>query len=225
MNLLLHQNSEEEAEIVETIQGEGIYAGVPAFFIRLQGCNVHCFFCDEKETWINRENSSIEISIAEIITKLETINPLLKRVVITGGEPTEQALEELIKALIERSFVVSIESAATGAYTADLFKAYKNNLFITFSPKEPYSKSKIQDERIWQLASEVKFVVANNEAEEYLLQRMISKLQAANNHCPIFLVPDWFNIEETKKIVIRLCREYPNRFRMGWQLHKLIDMP
>lgn len=225
MSIILHQNAEQEAEIVETIQGEGMHAGTPAFFIRLQGCNVHCFFCDEKETWVNRENSSIETSIEEIIAKLEELNPLLKRVVITGGEPTEQALEDLIKALIEKSFVVSIETAATGAFTKDLFKTYKNDLFITFSPKELYSKSQINDERIWQGANEIKFVVANNEAEEYLLKRMIPQLQAANNHCPIFLVPDWFNIEETKTTVIKLCKQYPNRFRMGWQLHKIVDLP
>ncbi len=226
MSLLLHQNTDTQPEIVETIQGEGLHAGTPAFFIRLQGCSVHCFFCDEKETWIKRESNSIEFNAAEIISKLEIMNPLLKRVVITGGEPTEQAISPLIEALIAKSYTVSIETAATGGFSFDLFKQYPEKLFVTFSPKEVYSKSsKIADERIWQRCDELKFVIANAEGVEYLLTRVIVELKRANNECPIFLVPDWFNQEATKKQVIELCRQYPGRLRMGWQMHKIIDLP
>ncbi len=224
--ILLHQNADTQAEIVETIQGEGLYTGTPAFFVRFQGCNVHCFFCDEKETWINRESNSIEMEASEIIAQLDHMNPLLKRVVITGGEPTEQDLAPLIEALIDKSYRVSVETAATGKFTSDLFKDYDEELFITFSPKEVYSKSsKINDERIWQRADEIKFVIANDEGIEYLLTTIIAKLKQANNDCPIFLVPDWYNQDATKAKVLELCRQYPGRLRMGWQLHKIIDMP
>ncbi len=223
---ILHQNADTQPEIVETIQGEGLHAGTPSFFVRFQGCNVHCFFCDEKETWMKRESNSVEMEPSEIIAQLEEINPLLKRVVITGGEPTEQDLAALIEALIDKSYRVSIETAATGEFIGDLFKDYDEDIFITFSPKEIYSKSsKISDERIWQRADELKFVIANDEGIEYLLTTIIVKLKQANNECPIFLVPDWYNQDATKAKVLELCRQYPGRLRMGWQLHKLIDMP
>lgn len=223
---ILHQNADTQPEIVETIQGEGVETGVPAFFIRFQGCNVHCFFCDEKETWIKRDHNSIEMDHDAIITRLEEMNPLLKRVVITGGEPTEQDLAPLIEALIHKSYKVSVETAATGKYTADLFREYAEPIFITFSPKEVYSKSsKVADERIWHKANELKFVIANTEGVEYLLTTVIVKLKEANNDCPIFLVPDWYNQDATKTQVLDLCRQYPGRLRMGWQLHKILDMP
>jgi len=39
-------------EVFETIQGEGFFTGVPAIFIRLQGCPVECSWCDTKQTWV-----------------------------------------------------------------------------------------------------------------------------------------------------------------------------
>lgn len=228
MNLILHSSGERIAEIYESIQGEGMDMGLPAFFIRLQGCNVHCFFCDEKETWIKRENNSIELSANEILETLEELNPLLKRVVITGGEPTEQKLETLISLLIKNNYKVSVETAATGEFLQDLFKEYNSNipLSISFSPKEVYSKnSAIQDEKIWARCDELKFVIANEEAIEYLINSIIPNLQKHNNPCPIFLVPDWYNFDKTKVMVQKLLTKYPSRFRLGIQLHKLVEMP
>jgi 7-carboxy-7-deazaguanine synthase len=240
MSLLLHLTEEKKPEIFETIQGEGVDMGLPAFFIRLQGCNVHCFFCDEKETWVKRENNSIGIQPEEILSKLEELNPLLKRVVITGGEPTEQNLKPLISLLVKNNYRVSIETAGTGEYLSVLFEDYTRPnssndqltsylskfLNITFSPKEPYSKSsKIQDEKIWAQCDEVKFVVANEEALDYVINTIVGKLKNHGNFCPIFLVPDWYNFEKTKTLVLNLLREYPSYFRLGTQLHKIVEMP
>ena len=34
-----------------TLQGEGFHQGKAAYFIRLGGCDVGCFWCDVKESW------------------------------------------------------------------------------------------------------------------------------------------------------------------------------
>jgi 7-carboxy-7-deazaguanine synthase len=39
------------SEVFDTIQGEATYTGTPSWFIRLQGCDVGCPFCDTKYTW------------------------------------------------------------------------------------------------------------------------------------------------------------------------------
>lgn len=271
-------NVKNEISIFETIQGEGLHAGTPSFFVRLQGCSVHCFFCDEKDTWLNQtqmlsnsksqlvtdgsQGPSQMISINEdvkdltvtgnikihdknikegidtspesIIEVMRGINPNLKRVVITGGEPTEQDLSGFIEMLINRGFAVAVETAATGIYLRDLLELQKlitchsregGSLWITFSPKEIYSvHGKVFDERIWQYCSELKFVIANEQAESYLFDTIIPKLYTADNHCPVFLVPNWFDIEENKNRVLDLCRRLPERVRVGMQMHKFIGV-
>ena len=55
----LNNNLLYEYPIVETfhsVQGEGFFAGVNAFFIRLAGCDVFCPWCDQKENLVNEKN-------------------------------------------------------------------------------------------------------------------------------------------------------------------------
>lgn len=227
MSLLINTDCDKKSEIFETIQGEGLDMGVPSFFVRLQGCSVHCFFCDEKDTWVKRERSTNVLEPENILTEFEKINPLLKRVVVTGGEPTEQNLKPLFELLFKNSFTVSIETAGTGEFVYQLFENYDEDkkVKITFSPKEIYSKSsKISDDRIWKYARELKFVIANEEACDYVISRIIPKLSEHQNNAPIFLTPDWFNFDETKEMVLNLLKKYPSRFRMGAQMHKLVNM-
>ena len=85
------------SEIFLSLQGEGPSAGTPAHFIRLQGCDVGCRWCDTKYSWdfaAGRELSA-EAACDEARSLGEA--PLL---VITGGEPLGQPG---LKGLLERS--------------------------------------------------------------------------------------------------------------------------
>ena len=242
--LIVNKNQEQDCataalQIFSTVQGEGIDSGVPAIFVRFQGCSVHCFFCDEKETWVKRENNSGEVNEEEIFAEIQNLNKKVKRVVLTGGEPTEQSLKRLVNLLIANGYVVSIETAGTGEYLAELFQDYpavtdkhatgfKRVFNFTFSPKEIYSRSKIADERIWQYCDELKFVIANSEAKEYLLDKVLPKLKASDNNCPVYLTPDWFNFEVTKEMILKILAEYVSEYpqlRLGVQANKYLDMP
>jgi len=44
-------HSRRIAETFYSIQGEGATAGLPAIFVRLQGCTVGCTWCDTKYSW------------------------------------------------------------------------------------------------------------------------------------------------------------------------------
>ncbi len=107
------------SEIFESIQGEGLYTGVPSLFVRTSGCNLRCWFCDTPETsWSPRgEHRDWEDVLAEVV---HSPSP---HVVLTGGEPLLQpGVVPLTRALRERGFVVTIETAGTvdAAVEADL---------------------------------------------------------------------------------------------------------
>lgn len=77
---------------MDTIQGEGVYAGYPAAFLRLQGCHVGCSFCDTKEVW--REGNPYTFDeLFKIIEESGLVEKLHKKnhhLVITGGSPLLQ---------------------------------------------------------------------------------------------------------------------------------------
>lgn len=104
--------------IFYTIQGEGLYAGHPAVFIRLAGCNLQCPACDTEYTE-GRRKLNVEAICAEAVNKCNS-NSSFDRpiVVITGGEPFRQNITLLVKTLIELGFEVQIETNGT-AYVPD----------------------------------------------------------------------------------------------------------
>lgn len=74
--------------IFDTIQGEGPYAGMPATFVRLAGCNLQCPLCDTEYT----EGRQV-MTLSEIAGKVSGRNGLI---VITGGEPFRQSIQGLV---------------------------------------------------------------------------------------------------------------------------------
>lgn len=75
----------------DTIQGEGVYSGVPSIFLRFAGCSVNCVWCDSKNIW----KHVITIDILYLIDLFKK-NGLIDRLnnghhlVITGGSPLLQ---------------------------------------------------------------------------------------------------------------------------------------
>ncbi len=135
-----------------SLQGEGRYAGVPSYFLRIGGCNLRCkgfgaeyeidgqkrYGCD---TWfaVDRAFSSQWRAIDSAELLLEDIERsfselgYLPHVVITGGEPLIYASDPIfygvIEGLIELGVQITIETNATLSPDFIHYPAYSSCTF------------------------------------------------------------------------------------------------
>lgn len=120
----------EVHSIFPTIQGEGIFAGEPATFIRLTGCNLRCPSCDTEYTSIR-----VKITPEEILHNVMRVSAPNTLVVITGGEPFRQHLDHLTTILVESGYRVQFETNGTLPITFDKDLMRTGKVFIMCSPK------------------------------------------------------------------------------------------
>ncbi len=132
-------------EMFETIQGEGVFTGVPAVFVRLQECPVGCSWCDTKQTWYADENDQRQIgdilvktedsptwcvaSAENIVEQYQQQGFNAKHIVITGGEPCIYDLRPLTKAFEDMGCQCQIETSGTSEVITS------ENTWVTVSPK------------------------------------------------------------------------------------------
>lgn len=113
-------------EIFYSVQGEGPYTGVPMMFVRFAGCNLSCTFCDTNYSTIDKVDSEFILEyLAQAYLKYNTWH-----VCLTGGEPTNQNIGQLVRDLFFKGFKVHLET--NGINGVEESKYYTN---ISFSPK------------------------------------------------------------------------------------------
>ncbi len=141
-------------EIFKTVEGEGSWVGLPVSFIRLEGCNLRCPWCDTPYSYDGK--SYKEYTIEEIFNSVEKFG--LKRLCITGGEPflTEE-LPDILEIFLNNGYRILVETNGT-LWNERIKDIFSENLFIVCSPK-PISYY-IHPELLPYI-SELKFVVDN----------------------------------------------------------------
>jgi len=98
------------AETFFSIQGEGPTAGLPAVFVRLQGCSVGCAWCDTRYSWAPDAGDAVDLDALVA----DALDHPCRRAVITGGEPLESPLfVPLAGALAAAGFALEVETSGT----------------------------------------------------------------------------------------------------------------
>lgn len=136
------------SESFYSIQGEGQTMGVPAFFLRLAGCNLLCksasWICDSIEVWKKGIPTKFEDIIPfNIVQRLEQGSHL----VITGGEPMlhqKMILQYLSWFEDKYKFLPIIEIETNGTINPE-FRMIMKVKYWNCSPKlensgEPFNK-------------------------------------------------------------------------------------
>ncbi|HEX6915273.1 MAG TPA: 7-carboxy-7-deazaguanine synthase QueE [Chitinophagaceae bacterium] len=191
-----------------TIQGEGFYQGRAAYFIRLGGCDVGCFWCDVKDSWDAAAHPLIPIN--DIVSKAcegSGHKPVIA--VVTGGEPLLHNLDGLTRALHSAGFHTHIETSGSSPLSGEWD-------WICVSPK----KFKAPLPELLRAADELKIVVYNKDdfrwAEEHAAQVGAS--------CRLYLQPEWSRAAEMTPLIVDYIKQHP-RWQLSLQVHKYINVP
>ncbi|MGA9943656.1 MAG: 7-carboxy-7-deazaguanine synthase QueE [Candidatus Cybelea sp.] len=187
------------SEIFYSIQGEGLWTGTPAVFVRLAGCNLACDFCDTDYS------TKFFATAEQIVAMVAEVGGKCPMIVLTGGEPLAQAeTPALIEALRRDGRRVHIESNGT------IFTELPEDVWLCVSPKERV------DPRMAGRANEAKLIVDARVPEEHLA------LFAGK---PTILLQPEGNKPANVAIALEYAKAHPQRFRLSLQTHKFIGAP
>jgi len=204
-----------------TLQGEGFHQGRAAYFIRLGGCDVGCFWCDVKESWdagkhpqktiddiVNMALQEVNAEAAVNVNQSDSPN-IRHLVVITGGEPLMHNLDELTSALRAAGFQTNIETSGSSPLSGEWD-------WICLSPK----KFKAPLPEILPVANELKVIIYNKTdfkwAEEYAAK--------VSEKCKLYLQPEWDKSAEMLPLIIDYIKANP-QWELSLQIHKFINVP
>lgn len=187
-----------------TIQGEGVYSGKAAYFIRLAGCDVGCVWCDVKESWT--QGYPIH-SAKEMVNWVTTAKANL--VVVTGGEPLMHNCAALTDHLKNAGFELNIETS--GAYPLT-----GNWDWICLSPKK-FVKPLPE---IYSKAHELKVIVFNQSDFKWAEEQAVN----ISNNCQLLLQPEWSKEKEMLPLLIDYVKKNP-KWKISLQVHKYMNIP
>lgn len=200
-----------------SINGEGLKSGELAVFIRFQGCNLRCPYCDTKYSYINPKYQELEVE--DIIDYIKSTN--VYNVTLTGGEPLIQPdVDKLINELSNLGYRVELETNGS----VDISKYVGlNGVSFTLDYKGPSSlmedKMNLENYKYLGKNDVVKFVCGSDldllKAKEIILKYHL------NEYTNPFISPMFGEIE-LEKIVDFMKDNNLNGVRLQLQIHKII---
>lgn len=191
-------------EIFNSFQGEGVYAGTPATFLRLSGCNLNCSFCDtDFKDYDELTVSMVKNIIVENMEKHKT-----DILVITGGEPLLQ-YDEVNQLINQLNYKVQVETNGT------IIKVPLNATYM-ISPKKEIEKIfkfyKNYDKAYF------KFIIQDNHD----LQQINELIQEYDYNKEVYLQPVYQNAQEITKLILK--KHLPFKYKISGQLHKYLGV-
>lgn len=186
-------------EIFYSLQGEGGRSGEASIFIRLTKCNLACTFCDTD--FAQGEDMTVE----EILAEIDQYP--CKWIIWTGGEPTIQLNDDILREFQKVGYKQAIETNGTRPVPSLIN-------YITCSPKQNYEKIK----KLIPFVNEIRIPVAKGDEIPD-----ISVFPKANKY---FLSPIFDGstiIKENVDYCVDMIKKNTD-WQLSLQVHKLIDI-
>ena len=215
-------------EIFWSIQGEGHFTGTPAVFVRLQGCDVRCPWCDTGYALNVRAEDRLPDNSTQVLTKqgsdphytatdadwlvgqlLAKQSPI-RHLILTGGEPFLQDIVPLLECLEQEHFTVQVETSGTRPLPDPVPSLART--WITLSPK----LARLPLPENWERASEIKIPVMQPDDLEVFVP-FLERL-----HNPLVSLQPVSQNREATRLCIELCMK--NNWKLSLQTHKFIDL-
>jgi len=200
-------NTSNQLPVMEhfySIQGEGFHSGRAAYFIRIEGCDVGCVWCDVKESW--EINDADKTSVEQIVQNV--INSKADFCVITGGEPCMHDLSILTNKLSENNIEIALETS--GCYPLNGIIDW-----YCFSPK----KFKAPIDEAYSKANELKIIISHVSDFEWAE----SHSKNVSSSCELYLQPEWSKQERFLPLIIEYIKNHP-KWKISLQTHKFMNI-
>lgn len=209
-------------EMFASINGEGPCAGELAFFVRFQGCNLRCSYCDTM--WANAPDCPYTKQPPEdIVAKI--LQSGIRNVTLTGGEPLLQPEMPALLALLADHPELRVEVETNGAVDLAPFCKTSRPVF-TMDYKLPSSgwerAMHVENFALLKQEDTVKFVCGSAEDLERAAQVIAE--QKLTKRCHVYLSPVFGTIKPAEMVEYMLAQRL-NGVRLQLQMHKFIWAP
>jgi len=220
-------------EIFSSIDGEVNHFGQGRFstFIRLQGCNLQCLWCDSLKAR-NKDEFSYEMTPGEVFKKVSEFN--CNKITITGGEPLEQrkGLRRLLEMFYSNpQFDLTIETNGSKSLS-DI--SYMASWVVDYKLPSSGMQRFMNLDAFKQLTAKdtVKFVVQNKEdlgfALDFIGKHFPFHSASGNSDYPVFAFGPVYKKLSPKKLMewfkeTPIAKHY--KIALNIQLHKFLDLP
>ncbi len=204
------------AEVFTSIQGEGSRAGVPCFFVRLQGCELRCRWCDTPYA-LELNHKAVSMTGEEILHKI-TISGT-KFVCITGGEPLNQkAIVPFMTVLCDKGYTVILET--NGHLSISEVDPRVVKVMDIKCPGSKMSKfNNFKNIDYLDKKDEVKFVIADRTDYDWSKER-IKDLNLFEKVGSVLFSPVWKELEP--RVLAEWIVQDGLPVRLNLQIHKYI---
>ena len=204
-----------------SINGEGTCAGQLAVFIRFQGCNLNCSFCDTK--WANEQDAPFtwmtEQEIYEYIKETGVVN-----VTLTGGEPLKREGISALLELLGADESLRIEIETNGSIDLKPFADYRVSFTMDYKLACSGMEQSMCTDNFALLTGKdtVKFVVGSKQ--DLIRMKEVTEQYGLTQKTNVYISPVFGSIELVEMVNF-LMENKMNKVTMQIQLHKIIWDP